>query len=200
MLRVRHAKIVKVSLRVSFRPEPDLAWLRERVVADVEVTPAVVKAPDVIADHGDPYVMPSWRSTDIGTSQLGAATFDDLVDAVVVLERIVPSDVVVVGILRSPHGPAALIDPSADGLERNSNVDVLHIRITHESDVERPPGILRELGKDVVVTRSSGVLHDFPLSNFTTEAFRNESLQVVVEIPYVGAGGSHRGGRPGSSR
>ena len=84
-------------------------------------------------------------------AQLDPLSGDDLVDPVVVFQRVHAGDVVVVGVLVSPHRPAALIELARHRFEGDGQVDVGEAGILRNAEVEEAVGALvGGLGQDLL--------------------------------------------------
>ncbi|MBN1343662.1 MAG: hypothetical protein JXQ73_13320 [Phycisphaerae bacterium] len=119
-------QIVEGRCRVGLGPEADLAALWDGGVFGRQHGLAVETADDLIADHLDAERVPlTSLELDLRGGELLSLAVEDLVEAVVVLERVDATDVVVLLFLASPDGSAALVDLSGDGLDADAEGDVL---------------------------------------------------------------------------
>ena len=111
-------------LCVGFGPQADLSGLLERVVLYVEIRFAVELALDVVALVDNAQRVPAGGGLQVGGGQLSAFAARDLVDAVIILQRIHSGKVVVVVVLVAPDEAAPLVDLAGDGLEGHGKVEV----------------------------------------------------------------------------
>ena len=84
-------------------------------VLGLELLFAVEVAGDLGARHRHSERVPLLVARDLGAGELGPLAVLDLVDAEVVLERVVAADVVVVLVLGPPDQAAAAVDLAGDG-------------------------------------------------------------------------------------
>src|SRR5262249_51231465 len=130
LLEGRDDESVERCLGVGFGPEADLACLLERPVLGCEVLLAVEIAFNLVPVHLDGQRVPLadlHRDPFLGR-KLESLPGDDLVETVVVLQRIEASDVVIVGVLVTPDDAAALVLLARAGLERHGHFHILGAR------------------------------------------------------------------------
>src|SRR6266404_215065 len=111
-------QIIERSYRIGFCPKTNFACIFERVVGGVDLLGAVIVAREFVAQRLHPQLVPDTSShLEIGTRKLAAAAVDNMVEAIIVLERICTDDVVIVRIFQTEYQSACLIDTSRDRLE-----------------------------------------------------------------------------------
>src|SRR5690606_14633354 len=118
---------------IRLRPEPDHTGVLECIIPHVEPLPAVAVAGDLVALH--PYAEDeplARRRLEVDGPEHRAFAVDNLVDPVVVLDRIDPADVVVVLVLASPDQPTALVVFTRVASDPHAQVQVLVRRLLQE--------------------------------------------------------------------
>ena len=123
--------------------------------------------------------MPLVVAGDLGRLELGPLAVLDLVDAEIVLERVVPRDVIILRVHGPPDEAAAAIELAGDGFELHAKVNVFVARSLHQSDVKRGivvPGFLVE---DTIFA----VAGDFPLADLVGKAAGDLAGLVLLEVP-----------------
>ena len=160
------SEIVKVRLGVGLGPEADHAGFLERAVLGFEEFLAVQVAGDFRPDHGDAKGVPLFIAYCFGVLEHRSNAVDDLVNAKVVFERVIPADVVILLILGAPDHAAATVDFAGHRPELDAQVDVFVACSFDQGDVERGVRILGLLMENLVCA----FLGDEPFANFIDEA------------------------------
>src|SRR5262245_54315588 len=98
-------------LRVRLGPQADLSGFLDCFVRRFELFFAIKEALDLVTDMLDRESVPGprWNLDLFLGDELRSFSVDDMVEAVVVFQRIETSDVIVVGVLITPDEAAALV-------------------------------------------------------------------------------------------
>ena len=105
-------------------PETDLPRFLKGRITDVQVLFAVVEAFDALSDHCDSQCMPTLATLDVCGAKLNPTPVFDFVDSVVIFQRVVAGDVVILRVTRSPDYATTLIDLAGDGFQLHRDVQV----------------------------------------------------------------------------
>src|SRR5208337_4546405 len=122
---------------------------------------------------------PAVRVRDVGVLDQGPLAVHDLVQPVVILQRIVAGEVIILGVLSTPDQAAPLIDLSSHGLHADRKIDVLGVRVGGQRDVENGVRILGRLGKRLALIG----IHHGPGSNLAHKSFGDLAVRLLIELP-----------------
>src|SRR5262245_60884763 len=160
-----HLKVVEVSLRVRLGPQADLSGFLDRLVRRFEFFRAVEVALELFADVFDRERVPAARrDLDLFLgNELRPFPVDDVVEAIVVFQRVEAGDVIVVWVLVAPDEAAALILVSFHRLEVHAQLDILVVAVPHDAEVKERARSLRGLGEHQAALGRGGVIgYDLP--------------------------------------
>ena len=108
VLRCRHQEIVEGGSRVGLAPEAHTASLHKRLVGRFEVflTAQITLNPSALMDDLEPEPLARRNINTPGAGELLATAVLDVINTEITLQRIVSSDVIVVGVLGPPDQSA----------------------------------------------------------------------------------------------
>src|SRR6266852_4284544 len=164
-----YLEIVKVRLSIGLRPEADFARPFESRVLAIQLLLTIQVTLHVVTRHLDFQGVPGVdrHLQALFCFQLDTFAGHNLVEAVVVLQRVHAADVVVVVVLEAPDKTASLIRVTGNRLESHTKLHVRVPAVVHDTDVEDAAGTLGGLGERIACFgRRRIVRDDFPDTAF----------------------------------
>src|SRR5215813_4444982 len=121
----RDCQIIEVSYGIRLCPEADLAGFFESVVSSLDLLGAVKITGELVSrEFHAKFVPGSGTDLEIGACELDTPAFHNVVEPVIIFERVGTNDVVIFGILQTKHQTAGLVDTAGNGFEFNADVQV----------------------------------------------------------------------------
>src|SRR5260370_22560669 len=161
-----HDEIVEIGLGIRLGPQADLAGRGNGIVLALQQFRVVQKTLDLVANMADGQLVPfanGHLDIVLGRFQLHALVVHNLVEPIVVFQRVHARDVVVVRVLGAPDDSAALVFLALDRLEMNTDFPVLEAAVLRNAQIEDFLGTGSGLGQgEARLGRGASVRHHFP--------------------------------------